>query len=79
MIDTEGAVVGQVNGLSVYDMGQFMFGKPSRITARTSMGRAGVINIEREAELSGRDPQQGRPHPGRLPPGEVRPGQAARP
>jgi lon-related putative ATP-dependent protease len=53
MIDTQGAVVGQVNGLSVYDMGQFMFGKPTRITARTAMGRAGVINIEREADLSG--------------------------
>jgi ATP-dependent Lon protease len=53
LIDTEGAVVGQVNGLSVYDMGQFMFGKPARITARTSMGRAGVINIEREADMSG--------------------------
>ncbi len=53
LIDTEGAVVGQVNGLSVYDMGQFMFGKPARITARTAMGRAGVINIEREADLSG--------------------------
>ncbi|HPW18069.1 MAG TPA: ATP-binding protein [Candidatus Aminicenantes bacterium] len=53
LIDTEGAVVGQVNGLSVYDMGQFRFGKPARITARTAMGRAGVINIEREADLSG--------------------------
>jgi lon-related putative ATP-dependent protease len=53
LIDTQGAVVGQANGLSVYDMGQFMFGKPARITARTSMGRAGVINIEREADLSG--------------------------
>ena len=53
MIDTAGAVVGQVNGLSVYDMGQFMFGKPTRITARTAMGRAGVINIEREADMSG--------------------------
>jgi lon-related putative ATP-dependent protease len=53
MIDTEGAVVGQVNGLSVYDMGQFMFGKPTRITARSAMGRAGVINIERESDLSG--------------------------
>jgi ATP-dependent Lon protease len=53
LIDTEGAVVGQVNGLSVYDMGQFQFGKPARITARTAMGRAGVINIEREADLSG--------------------------
>jgi lon-related putative ATP-dependent protease len=53
MIDTAGAIVGQVNGLSVYDMGQFMFGKPTRITARTAMGRAGVINIEREADMSG--------------------------
>ncbi len=53
MIDTAGAVVGQVNGLSVYDMGQFMFGKPTRITARTAIGRGGVINIEREADLSG--------------------------
>ncbi len=53
MIDTEGAVVGQVNGLSVYDMGEYMFGKPSRITARTSLGRDGVINIERESDMSG--------------------------
>jgi lon-related putative ATP-dependent protease len=53
LIDTQGGVVGQVNGLSVYDMGQFMFGKPTRITARTAMGRGGVINIEREADLSG--------------------------
>jgi lon-related putative ATP-dependent protease len=53
MIDTQGAVVGQVNGLSVYDMGQFMFGKPTRITARTAVGRGGVINIEREADMSG--------------------------
>jgi ATP-dependent Lon protease len=53
LIDTQGTVVGQVNGLSVYDMGQFMFGKPARITARTGMGRGGVINIEREADMSG--------------------------
>jgi len=53
MIDTDGEVVGQVNGLAVYSMGDYMFGKPSRITATTSMGRAGIINIEREAELSG--------------------------
>jgi len=53
MIDTDGEVVGQVNGLAVYSMGEYMFGKPSRITATTSMGRAGIINIEREAELSG--------------------------
>ena len=59
LIDTEGAVVGQVNGLSVYDMGQFMFGKPTRITARTAVGRAGVINIEREADLSGRTHNKG--------------------
>lgn len=59
LIDTEGDVVGQVNGLSIYDMGQFMFGKPTRITARTAMGRAGVINIEREADLSGRTHNKG--------------------
>jgi lon-related putative ATP-dependent protease len=53
MIDTEGAQVGQVNGLSVYNIGEHEFGKPSRITARTSLGRNGIINIEREAELSG--------------------------
>ncbi len=53
MIDSEGVVTGQINGLSVYDLGEYAFGKPTRITARTSMGRAGVINIEREADLSG--------------------------
>lgn len=53
MIDTEGSVVGQVNGLSVYKVGDYMFGRPSRITATTSMGKAGVINIEREAKLGG--------------------------
>lgn len=53
MIDTEGSAVGQVNGLSVYDLGEHAFGKPVRITARTSLGRSGVINIERESELSG--------------------------
>ena len=53
MIDTEGVVIGQVNGLSMYDVGEHAFGRPSRITARTSLGRSGVINIEREAELSG--------------------------
>ncbi|MGD0781714.1 MAG: ATP-binding protein, partial [Candidatus Aminicenantales bacterium] len=44
LIASEGAAVGQVNGLAVYSMGQFSFGKPSRITARTSVGRAGVVN-----------------------------------
>ena len=59
MIDTEGAVIGQINGLAVYDMGDHAFGKPSRITAKTSMGRAGVINIEREAKLSGKTHDKG--------------------
>jgi len=53
LIDVQGKVVGQVNGLSVYNMGQFSFGKPTRITARTAVGRAGVINIERESDMSG--------------------------
>jgi ATP-dependent Lon protease len=53
MIDADGEVVGQVNGLAVYNVGDYMFGKPSRITASTSMGRAGIINIERESDLSG--------------------------
>jgi len=54
MIDAEGTVVGQVNGLSIYALGDITFGKPSRITAKTFMGRGGVINIERESQLSGR-------------------------
>jgi len=53
MIDLEGAVPGQVNGLSVYSLGDISFGKPSRITAKTYLGRDGVVNIERESELSG--------------------------
>jgi ATP-dependent Lon protease len=53
MIDSDGKKVGQVNGLSVYQLGEYEFGRPSRITAKTSMGRAGIINIEREAAMSG--------------------------
>jgi lon-related putative ATP-dependent protease len=53
LIDSDGMVVGQVNGLSVYNLGDYMFGKPSRITAKTSLGKAGIINIDREAEMSG--------------------------
>jgi ATP-dependent Lon protease len=53
MIDVDGEAVGQINGLAVYSLGDYMFGKPSRITATTSMGRAGIINIERESDLSG--------------------------
>ncbi len=59
MIDLEGEVVGQVNGLAVYAMGDYMFGKPSRITCSTAMGRAGIINIEREADLSGSSHNKG--------------------
>ena len=54
LIDTDGSKVGQVNGLSVLPLGDYQFGKPSRITARTHPGEEGVINIEREADLGGR-------------------------
>ncbi len=54
LIDTEGSVTGQINGLSVLDLGDYRFGMPSRITARTYAGRAGVVNIEREAKMSGK-------------------------
>ena len=54
LIDTKGSMVGQINGLSVYDTGEYSFGRPSRITAKTSVGSSGIINIEREAQLSGR-------------------------
>ena len=53
MIDTEGQKVGQINGLAVIDIGDYAFAKPSRITATTYMGKAGIINIEKEAEMSG--------------------------
>ncbi|HOM80239.1 MAG TPA: AAA family ATPase [Armatimonadota bacterium] len=54
MIDTTGAVVGQVNGLSVSALGDYVFGRPSRITGRTFLGRGGVVNIEREVKMGGR-------------------------
>jgi lon-related putative ATP-dependent protease len=53
-IDTTGTRVGQVNGLSVLEIGGYAFGKPVRITASASMGKSGLINIERESNLSGR-------------------------
>lgn len=53
MVDTDGAVVGQINGLSVISLGDHTFGRPSRITARTWLGQAGMINVEREVKLSG--------------------------
>lgn len=59
LVDVEGSVVGQVNGLAVYQMGDFSFGKPSRITAKTFMGRGGIINIERESKMSGKSHDKG--------------------
>lgn len=59
MISTKGKAVGQLNGLSVYQMGNYAFGRPVRITAKTSLGKAGIINIEREANLGGRTYNKG--------------------
>lgn len=52
-IDTDGQRIGQVNGLSVYLLGDYQFGRPSRITANISLGKDGVVNIDRESKLSG--------------------------
>ncbi|HVR72799.1 MAG TPA: AAA family ATPase [Planctomycetota bacterium] len=59
LITTSGYRVGQVNGLAIYDMGDYQFGKPSRITAETSYGQGGIINIERESGFSGRSHDKG--------------------
>jgi lon-related putative ATP-dependent protease len=53
IIDLEGENIGQVNGLSVIDLGDFAFGKPTRITASVGVGREGLIDIERESKLGG--------------------------
>ena len=53
LIDTTGAKVGQINGLTIMNIGDYMFGKPVKITATTYTGKNGVINIEREVDLSG--------------------------
>ena len=53
MVDTDGSEVGQINGLAVITLGDHTFGTPSRITSRVYLGRAGMVNIEREAKLSG--------------------------
>ena len=53
MIDTQGAKVGQINGLAVLDTGDYAFAKPSRITVTAYMGKSGIVNIEKEAEMSG--------------------------
>ncbi len=52
-VETDGSRVGQINGLAILQTGDHMFGKPSRITANVSMGRAGVVTIERESRMSG--------------------------
>ena len=54
IVDTAGEKVGQINGLAVLDLGDYSFGKASRITARTYTGKAGVVNIERETKMSGK-------------------------
>jgi len=54
IVDTEGEKAGQINGLAVIDLGDYSFGKPSRITAKTYAGKAGVVNIERETKMSGK-------------------------
>ena len=53
MIKTEGKEIGQINGLAVLDYGSYSFGKPTKITATTYVGKAGIVNIEKEAEMSG--------------------------
>ena len=53
MIATDGYCVGKINGLAVLDMGDYSFGSPTRITATTYMGKSGIVNIEKEAEMSG--------------------------
>ena len=52
-IATDGERVGQVNGISILDLGDYSFGRPARVSARTSLGRGGIASIEREIELSG--------------------------
>ena len=54
IVDVRGSVTGQVNGLAVHDFGDFSFGRPSRITARTFLGQRGVTSIDRESQLSGK-------------------------
>ncbi len=53
LVDTEGAKVGQLNGLAVMGMGDHMFGKPSRITASIGLGKSGIIDIEKQADMGG--------------------------
>ena len=59
MIATCGSQIGQINGLAVLDMGNFAFGTPSRITATTYVGKSGIVNIEKEARMSGQTHDKG--------------------
>ncbi len=59
LIDTDGFVTGQINGLTVMNVGEYSFGKPVKITANTYTGKNGIINIEREVELSGSSHSKG--------------------
>jgi lon-related putative ATP-dependent protease len=54
IVETSGEKTGQINGLAVLDLGDYRFGKPSRITASAYAGKAGVVNIERETKMSGK-------------------------
>ena len=59
LIDTSSSKVGEINGLTVMTIGDYTFGKPVKITANTYMGKTGVVNIEREVELSGSSHSKG--------------------
>ena len=59
LIDTDGEKVGQINGLTVITIGDYSFGKPAKITANTYMGKTGIVNIEREVEMSGASHSKG--------------------
>ena len=59
LIDTEGFKVGQINGLTVMSIGDYSFGLPARITANTYVGKNGIIDIEREVEMSGSSHSKG--------------------
>ena len=59
LIDTDGFRVGQINGLTVISIGDYSFGKPAKVTANTYMGSGGIVNIEREVEMSGSSHSKG--------------------
>ncbi len=59
MINTNGSEVGQINGLAVIDMGRYIFGVPARITATAYVGKSGIVNIEKEARMSGQTHDKG--------------------